>query len=352
MLPRRFQRLLLSPGDLTPSRPDFEVIGAFNPAAIRHGGEVLLLVRVAERPAAQRAGMIGLPRWAPGRGLAIDWLPTDQVELTDPRVVRVKATGLIRLTFWSYLRLIRCGDGRALPEITTTVFGPEHLWEEYGVEDPRLTQIGERVYFTYVAVSRHGVTTALASTTDFHTFERHGILFCPENKDVVLFPERIAGRYAAVHRPVAGQKFSRPEMWLARSDDLLHWGQHQPLLGGREAWENERVGAGPPPLLTDRGWLLLYHGSQPSGRAGVVGTYANSALLLDRHDPASIIARSKEALIGPETDFELQGFVPGVVFPTGIVETENDSLLIYYGAADTGTAVLEVSKSELLAALK
>ena len=351
MLTRRFQRLLLRPGDLTPTRPDFEVIGVFNPAAIWHDNEVVLLVRVAERPREVRPGHIGLPRWTPHDGLCIDWLPNDDVTLTDPRVVRVNSSGLLRLTFWSYLQLIRCGGGRDVREVTAVVFSPQHVWEEYGVEDPRLTRIGDRCYVTYVAVSRYGVSTALASTMDFQSFERHGIVFCPENKDVVLFPERVGGKFAAVHRPVGGQAFCRPAMWLARSDDLLHWGEHTPLLRGQEDWESARVGSGPPPVLTDRGWLLIYHGSRQVQRPGVVGEYNCGAVLLDRDHPSQIVARSRAPLLGPETDFERHGFVPGVVFASGLVPVGDDGFLIYYGAADTCMAVMEISKQELWNAL-
>ena len=129
MLTRRFQRLLLRPGDLTPTRPDFEVIGVFNPAAIWHDNEVVLLVRVAERPREVRPGHIGLPRWTPHDGLCIDWLPNDDVTLTDPRVVRVNSSGLLRLTFWSYLQLIRCGGGRDVREVTAVVFNTQHVWD-------------------------------------------------------------------------------------------------------------------------------------------------------------------------------------------------------------------------------
>ena len=105
--------------------------------------------------------------------------------------------------------------------------------EEFGLEDPRITQIGDRFYITYVAVSRHGPATALASTTDFKTIERHGIIFCTENKDVVLLPERIGGEYVAIHRPVGDMPFSRPEMWTARSPDLIHWGRTSIFSGER-----------------------------------------------------------------------------------------------------------------------
>jgi predicted GH43/DUF377 family glycosyl hydrolase len=347
LLKRQFERLLLSPSDLTPLREDFEVVGAFNPGAIEVEGEVFLLVRVAERPREQRAGYTALPRWVGGAGLEIDWLADDDIEVIDPRVVKRKADGLVRLTFISHLRVVRCGDGRLLNELTNVRFLPESDLEEFGVEDPRITALDGRYYFTYVSVSRHGAGTSLASTTDFKTFERHGMIFCPENKDVVLFPERINGQYVALHRPNAATPFCRPEMWVARSPDLIHWGGHESLHGGNAAWETGRVGAGTPPVRTARGWVEIYHGNRHPSERGEVGMYSTGVLLLDVDNPARIRRQCSTSIFEPAADFERRGFVPNVVFPTGVIETA-DSLLLYYGAADTCTAVVEFDRRELL----
>jgi predicted GH43/DUF377 family glycosyl hydrolase len=350
LLKRHFEQLLLSPSDLKPSRDDFEVVGVFNPGAIRVEGEVILLVRVAERPRERRAGFTALPRWVPGLGPVIDWLPDDAIEVIDPRVVKRKADDLVRLTFISHLRVARCGEGRSVTEVTEIRFLPESELEEFGVEDPRITAIDGRYFFTYVAVSRHGAGTALASTTNFRRFDRHGMIFCPENKDVVLFPERIDGQYVALHRPNAATPFCRPEIWVARSPDLIHWGRHDCLHGGGGEWETGRVGAGTPPVRVAEGWLEIYHGNRRPTRPGEVGMYSTGALLLDRNDPAKILRRTPASIFEPSADFERQGFVPDVVFPTGIVET-GDSFLIYYGAADCCTAVVEFSEGEVLSAL-
>jgi predicted GH43/DUF377 family glycosyl hydrolase len=347
ILKRQFERLLLCPADVKPLRDDFEVVGVFNPGAIVVGGEVILLVRVAERPRERRPGMTALPRWVPGEGLAIDWLPDKALDLIDPRVVKRKADELVRLTFISHLRVARCGAGRTAAQPTGALFLPESNLEEFGVEDPRITALDGRYYFTYVAVSRHGAATALASTTDFCRFERHGIIFCPENKDVVLFPERIDGKYVALHRPNTATPFCRPEMWVARSPDLIHWGRHECLHGGGSEWETGRVGAGTPPVRTSAGWLEIYHGNQRPTLPGEVGRYATGVLLLDPNNPAWILKRSATSIFEPTAQFERTGFVPDVVFPTGIVDT-GESLLIYYGAADCCTAVVEFSKHEIL----
>ncbi len=345
-LPRLSTGLLLRPGDVSASREDFEVVGVFNPGAHRVGDEVVLLVRVAERTRETRQGFKGLPRWEQN-AIVIDWVADAEWESVDPRVVRRKSDGLMRLTFTSHLRVIRCGDGRSVNEVTAITFRPQGEDEEYGVEDPRITLLDGRFYFTYVVVSRHGPATALASTTDFCSFERHGVIFCPENKDVVLFPERIHGSYAALHRPVCGTRFTRPEMWVARSLDLIHWGVHSPLRLSGRAWQSGRVGAGPPPIRVTDGWLAIYHGNQQPKTPGEVGTYYGGALLFDANDPTKILRQSTVPFFSPEVDFEVNGFVPNVVFPTGLVR-DGDLLLVYYGAADQVTAVAEFSLRDLL----
>jgi predicted GH43/DUF377 family glycosyl hydrolase len=350
ILKRHFEKLLLRPQDLEPSREGFEVVGVFNPGAIRVGDEVVLLVRVAERPRERRPGFTASPRWVPGEGLTVDWLPDDAMEVLDPRVVKRKADGLVRLTFISHLRAIRCGDGRSVEEVTTVRFLPDSEMEEFGVEDPRITTLNGRHYFTYVAVSRHGAATALASTADFRHFERHGIIFCPENKDVVLFPERVGGEFVALHRPNAATPFCRPEMWVAHSTDLIRWGRHDCLHGGDAEWETGRVGAGTPPVRVENGWLEIYHGNRQPTRPGEVGRYSTGLLLLDPENPARILRRTVGSVFEPTAEFERIGFVPDVVFPTGIVECDG-SYLVYYGAADSCTAVVEFSRDETLSTL-
>lgn len=353
ILDRGFCECLLRPADLRPSSPEMEVIGAFNPGAAQVGDEVIVMARVAEAVAERREGWFGLPRWHPAENrLLIDWLAEDEVELLDPRVVRLRRDGTLRLTFLSHLRLYRSRDGHALDLASEQFFWPQGRYEEYGVEDPRVTPIGDTFYITYVSVSRHGAGTSLASTRDFRSFERHGVIFCPENKDVVLFPEKIGGAYMAVNRPNPAYKFSPPEMWLARSPDLDHWGAQQVMRLHGATWGMERVGAGPPPIALDDGWLLMYHGSDlPPGMTGVVGVYKAGLLLLDRVDPSLILAASPGPIMAPEADFELQGFVPNVVFPTAIVARDG-ALQVYYGAADNALGVAEYSLDQIRSSLK
>jgi len=227
MIARLFQKCLLSPKDLNPSREDLEVIGVFNPGATIVQDEVVLMARVAERVKERRQGNVALPRWDPERGVVIDWVSEDELDMLDPRVVQFKNSGLLRIALLSHLRVFRSRDGKSIDSVDDLRFMPQTNYKEFGVEDPRITRIDDDYYITYVSVSRHGAATALASTKDFQTFERHSVIFPPENKDVVLFPEKIYGEYLALHRPNPAHHFSPPEIWLARSRDLIRWGRHE-----------------------------------------------------------------------------------------------------------------------------
>lgn len=347
MITRGFNKCLLRPGDFKPSQDDLEVIGAFNPGAIQTDDGVVLLVRIAEQARERRMGHTALPRWdIAARRVVLDWVADTEIAPVDVRVVRSRKHGLVRLSFISHLRVVRSKNGRDIDSIEGPRFFPETEYEEYGVEDPRITRMGETYYFTYVAVSCHGVTTALGSTRDFQSFRRHGIIFPPENKDVLLFPEKIGDHFYALHRPNAATPFTKPEMWTATSPDLAHWGNHEQFLGGVDAWDVGRLGGGTPPIRTPHGWLEIYHGNSRKEEDAGIGTYSAGALLLDFANPRRIIARSGQIFV-PETEYEMEGFVPNVVFPTGIVQRE-DQLLVYYGAADTFSAVVELSLKELV----
>jgi len=350
MIRRISETLLMRPEDLKPLRNDFTVIGVFNPGAVRVNGEIILLVRVAEKPREFRPGLVGLPRCGAEGGIVVDWVPEEELEQADPRIARRKADNLVRLTSLSHLRVFRSPDGHSMDWTPGPTLLPESPAEEFGLEDARITEIDGKFWITYVAVSRHGAATALASTDDFVAFERHGIVFCPEDKDVVLFPQKVLGLYVTFHRPTPNTHLGRPQIWLARSPDLLHWGQHECLFCGTAEWECDRVGAGTPPIAMEDGWLEIYHGGQRAARAGKVGAYSAGALLLDRNNPARVLRRSHEPIMQPTAEFEQCGFVDNVVFPTALVERD-DTLQVYYGASDTFIGMVEFSRKELLAAL-
>jgi predicted GH43/DUF377 family glycosyl hydrolase len=348
---RLFNTCLIRPADLKPSQDDLEVIGVFNPGAVATESGVILLLRVAEQASERRDGFSSLPRWNPEESkVIIDWEEIRKAVPVDVRVVKRTHDQLARLTFTSHFRVAHSRDGRAIDSVSGPCFLPANEYEEFGVEDPRITRIGDMFYFTYVAVSRHGVAVSLATTKDFRSFQRQGLIFYPENKDVVLFPEKIGGRFYALHRPFGATPFTKPEMWLADSPDLVHWGHNQYFLGGTEAWDIGRIGAGTPPIRTSDGWLELYHGNSRSDENAGIGTYSCGALLLDLEHPERILGASGSIFM-PKTKFECNGFVPNVVFPTGIVE-QGENVLVYYGAADTCSAVVEFSLKELLGLVK
>jgi predicted GH43/DUF377 family glycosyl hydrolase len=263
---------------------------------------------------------------------------------------------LLRLTSVSHLRVFRKRDGDPDGWLPGPALSPERAFEEFGIEDPRITKIEQTYWITYVAVSRQGAATALISSEDMLTFKRHGLIFCPENKDVVLFPRQLDGQYLALHRPNPNSHFSPPQIWIARSPDLLHWGEHQSLCGGEQSWEGDRVGGGTPPILIDEGWLHLYHGSRRTQRDGRVGEYSVGALLLDRDDPFRVLARSGQPMMAPMAEYERNGFVPNVVFPTAMIpaglDQSDDRMSVYYGAADTAIGVVEFSKQDILKSLQ
>lgn len=340
MIPRLFTHKLLSPGDIEPSDPRMRVVGVFNPGVAEMGGRTAILARVVEQPVEVRAGYIPSPRYE-GDALAIDWLVAQEWDTSDPRTVTHKTTGIVRLRFVSHLQLFWSDDGQRVAGSTGAALSimPEGPYECFGIEDPRITRIGDTCYITYVGVSPEGVCSSLLSTKDFVAFERHGVVLPPDNKDVLLFPEKVGGRYGMLHRPMPSMRFAPPQMWLATSDDLLHWGEHRRLRGiSATGAGSDRIGGSTPPVLTPAGWLTLYHGSDKQPGADGAGVYTAGALILDRADPTRVIAKTSRPIMFPEQDFESRGFVDNVVFPTGAV-VRDGRLDVYYGAADEHVGV-------------
>lgn len=350
---RTLTRLLVQPQHVRQQFDGFEVIGTFNPAAIEYDGGVALLIRVVEQPLEKRAGWIALPYWDHLQGrVAIDWRRLDEVEMVDRRIVRLKSNGHLRLTFISLLVTAFSQDGLTIDRFGSRPMLPATRYETFGVEDPRLAKFDGRYYFTYVAVSPYGIATALASTVDFESFERHGIIFCPENKDVILFPEQVRGQYVAFHRPNPNAHLAQPEIWLARSPDLLHWGRHERLMGSEASWATVKVGGGTPPLRTPAGWLSLYHGHiRPAAGSleGDVGEYAAATMLQSLDEPSHVIGMSSQPVMRAEVDFERSGYLPNIVFPTAMLR-RGEHVDVYYGAADTATGVARYLLADLLAA--
>ena len=225
---------------------------------------------------------------------------------------------------------------------------PDHPYEQWGCEDARVTYVEEHEcwYVTYVAYSSMGPAVGLARTSDFVTVERLGLLGTTNDKDAVLLPRTFDGRWAILHRPDAG---GREHIWSAYSLDLVRWGEpHCVMLEGvGPAWDQVRIGAGPPPIETDSGWLLIYHGVKAyAGRL----IYRAGAALLDREQPHKLAARSRGWIFQAETPYELSGLVTNVVFPTGLLR-DGDELRMYYGAADTCIGLATAKLEDVLATL-
>lgn len=344
-LARRFpQNPLIRPSDLGPSRPDLQVECLLNPAAFRFDGKTCLLMRVAERPP-PREGFVSCSMLSDdGEPRLLALSRTDRrLDLSDPRVVSID--GIHYLTTLSHLRMATSDDGvRFCVEPTFPTLHGRGQWETFGIEDCRVSFLDGTYHLTYTAVSPHGVAVGMRSTADWRTFDEHGLIFPPHNKDCAIFEEQIGGRYFALHRP------SSPEIggnfiWLAESPDLLHWGKHVCLARTRPGmWDSARVGAGAPPIRTPAGWLEIYHGADADNR------YCLGGLLLDLHEPWKVLARSTDPIMEPEESYEKSGFFDGVIFTNGHV-SDGDTLTIYYGASDSVICGAHFSITAILSSL-
>lgn len=252
----------------------------------------------------------------------------------------------------SHLTVARSADGlsgwriESKPLIAGDPTRPQSLW---GVEDPRITRVDELGgwVIAYTAYGPEGPRVALAITQDFREAEPIGVVMTPENKNASLLSRRVDGRFILFHRPYSHQS-GRADVWLSRSESLHSWTAPEPVFGAREGawWDALRVGMGPPPLETPRGWLGVYHGVKemvggPIYRVGLV--------LLDLDNPARVLRRTAEWVLGPSAPYERIGDIPNVIFPTGLVhDPVTDELRIYYGAADSAVAMASARLSEVL----
>lgn len=226
---------------------------------------------------------------------------------------------------------------------------PEEKW---GLEDPRIVWIAEleKYSVTYTCYSPAGPGVSLALTKDFREFERIGHIMPPEDKDAALFPRRINGCWALIHRPVPSS--GPAHIWLSLSQDLHHWGKHKILLKAKKGpwWDANKIGLSTPVIETPDGWLMIYHGVRQTP-AGCL--YRLGLALLDLENPLRCLLRSDKWIFGAERDYERTGDVDDVVFPCGYtLQNDQDTLNLYYGAADTSICVATASITELLGWLK
>jgi len=209
-----------------------------------------------------------------------------------------------------------------------------------------------RLHVVYTGFSQGGPLVCLAVTKDFVIFDRRGVLLPPENKDAALFPERFGGLWALIHRPAPVMSGVPTDMWISFSPDLRYWGDPQVLLPARGDgwWDAHKVGLGPPPLLTEGGWLICYHGVKENASGSI---YRLGLALLDRDEPARVLLRGRGWVFGPDAPYECSGDMPGVVFPCGwMLESDGDTVRLYYGGADKVVGVATASLRMLIAHLE
>lgn len=221
---------------------------------------------------------------------------------------------------------------------------PEIAYFEYGY-DPRVCKIDDRWIVTWCN-GYHGPTIGVATTTDFKTFHQHENAYLPFNRNGVMIPKKIGGNYAMYSRPSDNGHTPFGDIYYSESPDLCYWGRHRYVFGTAGGWQSTKVGAGPIPIETSEGWLLFYHGVLTSCNGFV---YSFGAALMDLEKPWKTIYRTKPYLISPQTLYECVGDVPNVAFPcAALVDAPSGRIAIYYGAADTVTAMAFCRADEVL----
>ncbi|MFT3891507.1 MAG: glycosidase [Anaerolineales bacterium] len=242
-------------------------------------------------------------------------------------------------------------DGVNWNRMKQPVLAPQDMSDARGIEDPRVTELDGRFYMCYTAYSSGmpagippthlggGVTPMIAVSDNLITWERIGsIVVGEDNKDHVLFPRKINGRYVALHR-------RPPQVWLAESEDLIHWPEEymRPIFAPRveNAWEEKRIGSNGIPIETKEGWLMIYHGYNNKH------VYRFGTCLLDLDDPSKVIKRPNEFIFEPGELWELRGDVPNVVFSCANPVVDG-KVYIYYGGADHVIGLATCALDELL----
>ena len=222
--------------------------------------------------------------------------------------------------------------------------GPFAAYEEFGVEDPRVTRLGEDYIITYSAYSRSGVRIALARTKDFTRVEKVSLITQADHRNVVLFPEKFDGLYARLDRPHS--EIAPWSIWISYSPDLCFWGKSELVIKPEPYhWDEMKIGPGAPPFRTERGWLSIYHGVFRTMDGAI---YRLGVALHDLQNPAKVIGVSDSWILQPEDPWEMTGYVHNVVFTCGAVPEPDGTVKIYWGAADTVMCVGEADVSDLL----
>lgn len=371
MIKTKKEKLLIKPKDIKSSSKELEIIGTINPGAIRlPNGNIILYVRVVEKLIKDNdenyvysPRMIGEDKYQ----LILDKFDKKLVKYKNPLDFVLKDETK-RLTYISHLRRIILDSGGF--KIISIDKKPSFYglsWDgELGIEDSRIVKINNLYIMTYVTLSREtNVSTSIAISNDCKNWYRRGIIFEEQNKDVVIFPELINKNYLAFNRPEGSFGFSSPHLWMSYSKNLEDWGRSKPFILSEKGWDSGRVGAGPPPIKTKEGWLLIYHGVKERSAIdnSIIGrikrllgiknkrlVYNAGAILLDIENPAKILAKTKNPIILPNKKYEKGTFEnKDVVFPTGLIEdTNKKDLLIYSGGGDIVTSVKKITLRDIL----
>jgi len=225
--------------------------------------------------------------------------------------------------------------------------------------DPRITAIDGRCYLCFAVDTRHGIRGGIAVTDDLDKWEVLS-LSAPDNRNMVLFPEKINGKFMRLERPFSIYGRGEPEnfdIWFSESPDCVHWGNTQLVLGSEKiSWCNSKIGPGAPPIKTQKGWLTLFHvvtidrtRELPAWHRDWFKTYTMGLMLLDIEKPWLIKGVCQKPLMVPETQYELKGYRGNVLFPGGMILEKNGEVKIYYGAADTVECLATAHVDKLLA---
>ncbi|GAB3505890.1 glycoside hydrolase family 130 protein [Spirosoma knui] len=338
------------------------VLGAFNPGLARlPNGNLLIMIRVAE---ALRQPIVGAYihtiRWDAQAGYVLDEYLLDQVNAADPRKFQVLnyPVRVMALTSLSWLLPVELNeDGTEVRQIHyDKIIAPQRTYQEYGVEDARITKVDDTYYMTTCSVSAERHSTTLYTSTDGLNYALQGIILDHQNKDMVLFEGKINDKFFALTRPLGDLYFAYapgspylpgPAINLSQSPDALHWKPtDEPFIRPRRAsTSTSKIGGGTQPILTDKGWLLLYHGVE---RQGIVGIYRTFWALLDANDPTTILRLEDQTPIlesRPDLLEELkeQMYVSDVVFTTGILDA-GDHYIVASGEVDLACRITHIPK--------
>jgi predicted GH43/DUF377 family glycosyl hydrolase len=274
-------------------------------------------------------------------------------QLDGTTVIVARVEDLRGLSHLSVARSANGIDGWTIDPTPLLAPADDAPGEQWGFEDPRVVFVAEldRWVITCTAYGPAGPAVYLATTKDFETVERFGIIRHPEDKNAAFLPHRIDGKWILFHRPKTEFGGGRNEIMLSRSPDLVSWTAPEEVLLPREGawWDSLRIGIGPPPLRTEHGWLVIYHGVKETVDGGI---YRVGLALADLDEPTRILHRLPRWVFGPNAPYELQGDVPNTVFPCGLIHDEaSGRVRLYYGAADTSICVASAQLDDLLAAV-